>query len=747
MAFSSRFGGICLRIVQCGTYFPLFFAFEGKYFVYLFTLHMISFYGATKLLPKSTAFENSLILNSLSFVFSCLLWYYILDVGIDFSIFLGLFILYFQFILIPSVCSWFQQVIEKIQLWIKLQNDILQCHAAWKKYLFYGIWALNMVCTLSTFIYIIYTLFNAVNYFYKDHGLKEINIHEIEKNDCIPYTSFPDQLWFSGSDLEESVNVYYMNDSISYIGDRLIILESISKSMKENSKLCKTFIGEDFLVTFDISRDQYSAYQNMEYYWSFNGTRIFENSFGKYTYWHTTSERTLSFHFLVKVTDYKDAGMYVLHRKTTENYSLRGKKIKYQMLRKDFKQFIDVEQNVVERKVLKFCLILFEYPLVAKRDVGTLVTINNFFKISTFRFHGLKMKPVYLINGRDVRDVCPLESSCNPTVSFHHNRNLFKLTSEVKNHSSILRVNVSFCVCPKAYGIHEFYFVFDDAFEVKFPLSLTLKPPDEVLQSSFFLAMLECCRSGSIYIDPFDIIMDSYMKQNVFYSKMEERFIQQKNLEHLYIVCMLAFSLFAAIIVYKMQRILLYCFFTEQKIECSEDKIYVPKCDIFISYCDEDQDVAEKLFLPFMCDLGYKVHTYSDIPGNMDTRYALKEYIRTCKVFILILSENYLNDNLYFKLQYEMTILMSVAESIIEHENILVIRSDNCRKDADPLKRFRYIDWTNTLLNLRSDEEKKDELRIWLTKRLRPNVVWLFVSNWLIKPCLCAIRWVYYANL
>ncbi|XP_052774326.1 uncharacterized protein LOC128212955 [Mya arenaria] len=387
--------------------------------------------------------------------------------------------------------------------------------------------------------------------------------------------------------------------------------------------------------------------------------------------------------------------------------------------------------------------------IVVNAKVGHIVHLNNIFKYS-FDFESAKVlepegyRPL-LVNDRrhnrkyygfayhfreqSLEELCPVHTSCIPSIEITKGRpQLYTVDNVIKNGVNTSYVNVSFCVCPDAYGFLKLYFV--DKFKarrLRAAVTVELSPPVDEFYNPDYRTLFEAIsRSKHVIYETFHYI---YKNGDLFKVFIADKYRLYKYIVKGEIVTGTSFFIVYASIQFILTAIskrIIYVIFhfhrlLKIKLAKSNSKCWNRVYDVYLLYSDSsDNDMAivrETLMAAFdQGQLKYFDCSDDNLEGGNRTRQ-YREKMKLSKSVLILLSQDLMDDERCLSEQVDQVLCSLIQEGIVSVSDVIVLTVGHLEQLLTPtLKLFGRIKWNNI-----TEESRLTELKDKLMTVIMPR--------------------------
>ncbi|XP_060604200.1 uncharacterized protein LOC132757038 [Ruditapes philippinarum] len=317
--------------------------------------------------------------------------------------------------------------------------------------------------------------------------------------------------------------------------------------------------------------------------------------------------------------------------------------------------------------------------------------------------------------------------------------------SDITEQWLVIKLHMSFCACPIIYRNKNDIFLYW-LNEIPMHHKISFEP---LLTDLFYQEFLDdyiWCERMNYSLKTFYKCIDTFhFHKKHFRNVILKQYDIMQLKESSVLFCLLmVHCLWFMICHCILDKLLFHIFHTQVRNLISNMHLLSTKpfeFDIYLSYSDEfpnDKSFAEDTIKHYLIkSKGYKVCDCENVKPGQHRRIAFEENITKSKLLVILLSAEYLKNEICMQLEYEYTLLSLIGASKISRDNVLILKMDTCPRDARPLTQFHVLDWTDTVNNLRTESEKKEKLHEWLVQRLRkPGKFKMFLNSWVLCPIL-----------
>jgi len=635
----------------------------------------------------------------------------------------------------------------------------------------------HIVCLLFMFEYCTSIPRTTLTHFHPDNGTTVHEPHPLAKIDFIGYKDFINGKEPPGVKFKNVENLDILRTSKSYYTDsvkKMTVFEESSivssdNMFKKYMKLCKMTPGHVFHLY--IRRPDIKDIKDLNFKWYLNGTeiqRLWESQKHRYKEWVDYKSGIPTIHLQLLEILNSDVGLYhVMVTRSVESYQCSKLCFQNAILMNIRNVNCDIGPQIERFKAGKFYIV--DYSPATEhvmRDIqlGTVLNINNDFHFSYYMYdagfstHDLKKTShFYLINNlkfqtsdvdsrltfkkSSIEKLCPPETSCLPSIDITQRpRSIFSTNFLTEGRVITTKVNVSFCLCPEAYGYLQLYR--NDGFsEQRAPPTIRILPKSSYFYKKDLHDMFY--KLSKMFNDHYQeilhtILMDESMYK-LFIEDMYELFYRSYLEEIRYgtwlfvwyslVFCqVIGFVRRSSYILTHLRQFQRLDIWNRNQLQRNY-KYHVFLCaseDPDQTYNDHKKLVKDILVCEQMKD---KVFYCSE--DNLDGGDRLPQYrdfMTRSRTVIILLSQEYVRDERCYHEQVRVTLSSLVKDDLISTEDVLVIKVGELTTDIpDILRMFRQLSWTNMLT---TKEEKQEQLSSWFKDRLLHNdnvLVWLKV--------------------
>ncbi|XP_060553759.1 uncharacterized protein LOC132714858 [Ruditapes philippinarum] len=504
-----------------------------------------------------------------------------------------------------------------------------------------------------------------------------------------------------------------------------VISNKAEESYLRKCDIKKTTSNEHVLLSVkDINWDR-----NSVYVWTFNDVPVSKISAYKYV----QVRKPPDFYLIIRNVNSYDFGTYTLVKQMCVNLS-----------NCENTPFYRPHKLLIQNEIIPVgaiaCTHLIEQDsnLIIHASLGELIKLANITVImekgDTSTIYEFQSDSFWQRN----------ENKCGVFTKSKFKTGYSMEINDITEQWCVIKLQMLFCVSPDLYWNQNYILYWINNIPMHYTLSF--EPPLVDLFNKEFLDYYLQCEHMGYALKTFYKCIDTFYFQDkhLLNVTLKQYDIMKRKELAVYVCLFIVYYLLFVFCLSILDKLLFHIFHTQVRNVISNMNLLSTKpfeFDIYLSYNDEfpnDRSFAEETIkYNLIQSKGYKVCDCENIKLGQHRRIAFEENITKSKLLVILLSAEYLKNEICMQLEYEYTLLSLIGASKISRDNVLILKMDTCPRDARPLTQVHVLDWTDTVNNLRTESEKKEKLHEWLVQRFRkPGKLKMSLISWVLCPIL-----------